>query len=249
MSGYADFSLVYDTLTENADYPGRAAYILKLLEQSGVTGGLLLDLACGTGRLGIELSKAGFEVIGVDASEDMLGVAAENAAEAEQSIMLLCQDMKELDLYGTVNAAVCALDSINHLTKLEDVSAALRRLSLFIEPGGVFVFDVNTLYKHRRVLADNTFVYDLDDVYCVWQNTLEDDGRTVDIDLDFFVYNESEDSYYRSGESFSERAYTLDELTDALKDAGFTVSRVCGELSLEPPAEDEQRIFIVAERK
>lgn len=248
MSGYGFFSSVYDTLTENVNYAARADYIADLLADNGIKGGILLDLACGTGTLSIEMSKKGFEVIGVDASADMLSVAMNNAYEAERNILFLCQPMQQLDLYGTINAAICTLDSINHLTDPDDIQATFDKVSLFTEPGGVFVFDVNTVFKHREILADNTFVYDMDDVYCVWQNSLDSATDTVQIDLD--IFEQVDDGIYeRMQESFCERAYALPLLKEMLGKAGFETVAVYDELSREEPKENSERLFIVARKK
>lgn len=248
MSGYAEFSGVYDILTQNVDYPQRADYIADLLSQNGVTGGILLDLACGTGTMSVEMAKKGFEVIGVDASGEMLSIAMNNAYEAEQNILFLCQQMQQLDLYGTINAAICTLDSINHLTDISDVEAAFSKVSLFMEQNGIFVFDVNTPYKHREILANNTFVYDTDGVYCVWQNTLDADTDTVQIDLDIFEEIEP-DVYERTQESFCERSYPIDVLLKLLEKTGFEPIAVFDELTEQPPQENSQRVFIAARKK
>ena len=248
MGGYSFFSSVYDTLTENVNYAARADYIADLLADNGIKGGILLDLACGTGTLSVEMSKKGFEVIGVDASADMLSVAMNNAYEAERNILFLCQPMQQLDLYGTINAAICTLDSINHLTDEADVQATFDKVSLFTEPGGIFIFDVNTVFKHREILADNTFVYDMDDVYCVWQNSLDSTTDTVQIDLD--IFEQVDDGVYeRMQESFCERAYPLPLITEMLGKSGFETVAVYDELTREEPKENSERLFIVARKK
>ena len=248
MSGYSFFSSVYDTLTENVNYAARADYIADLLADNGIKGGILLDLACGTGTLSIEMADKGFEVIGVDSSADMLSVAMNNAYESEKNILFLCQQMQQLDLYGTINAAICTLDSINHLTDPADVQKTFDKVSLFTEPGGIFIFDINTVYKHREVLADNTFVYDTDDVYCVWQNSLDKETDTVQIDLD--IFEQLEDGVYeRMQESFCERAYPLPLIKEMLYKAGFETVAVYDELSREEPKETSERLFVIARKK
>lgn len=248
MGGYGFFSNVYDALTENVNYSARADYIADLLAENGITGGILLDLACGTGTLSIEMAKKGFEVIGVDASSDMLSAAMNNAYRSEEDVLFLCQPMQQLDLYGTINAAICTLDSINHLTAPEDVQATFDKVSLFTEPGGIFIFDINTVYKHREILGNNTFVYDLDEVYCVWQNTLDPATDTVQIDLDIFEMLE-DGAYERSQESFCERAYSVDILKAMLTAAGFETLAVYNELTKNEPKEDSERLFIIARKK
>ncbi len=248
MGGYGFFSNVYDTLTENVNYAARADYIADLLAENGITGGILLDLACGTGTLSIEMAKKGFEVIGVDASADMLSAAMNNAYQSEEDVLFLCQPMQQLDLYGTINAAICTLDSINHLTDPEDVQTAFDKVSLFTEAGGIFIFDINTVFKHREILANNTFVYDLDEVYCVWQNTLDRETDTVQIDLDIFEMLE-DGAYERSQESFCERAYPVDTIKTMLTGAGFETLAVYDELTKEKPKDDSERLFIIARKK
>ncbi|MBQ1977980.1 MAG: class I SAM-dependent methyltransferase, partial [Ruminococcus sp.] len=136
-------------------------------------------------------------------------------------------------------------DSINHLTDKKDVQKTFERVSLFMNPQGLFVFDVNTVYKHREVLKDNVFVFDTDEVYCVWQNTPLQ-GDVTDISLDFFIPEEN--NYYRVTENFRERAYTVEELTEMLREAGFEVEAVYGDMTEMPPAETEQRLTIVARK-
>ena len=211
---YTAFAGFYDGLTQNVDYKKRAAYIAELLGRIGHNPGLTLDLACGTGSLTIELCRLGFDIFGADGSQDMLSIAQQKACGEGLDILFLRQKMQELDLYGTIDTCVCTLDSLNHLTVKSDVQKAFDKVSLFMNPGGVFLFDVNTVYKHREILGGNTFIYDTADVYCVWQNALDRDRDTVHITLDFF---EREGALYRrSGERFSERAYSHGELCTCL---------------------------------
>jgi len=240
---YGAFADVYDALTGNVDYPARAAYITRLLASYGVRDGLLLDLACGTGSLSVEFSRRGFEVIASDASPEMLTVARDKAAAAGEDILFLCQRMEETDLYGSVRAVVCSLDSVNHLPDLDAVSRTLQNLVNFLDDGGLIVFDVNTVYKHQAVLSNNTFVYDTGDVFCTWQNHLCPDGRTVDLRLDFF---KREGGLYRRGsESFRETAFTDEELTRAAENAGYAVRARYAELTENAPAADTERVYYV----
>lgn len=248
MSGYTCFAAYYDALTGNVDYPARAAYLLNLFERySPRPPQLLLDLACGTGSMACEFARRGIEVIGADDSVEMLTVAREKAMEQGLEVLFLCQSMQELDLYGTVDSAVCTLDSLNHITDPREVKRALSRVSLFLEPGGIFLFDVNTPYKHEQVLGDHSFVYDLEDLYCVWQCGYDPATRTVDIDLDFF--EEEEDGLYsRMSESFRERAYTREELTGWLHEAGLEVLDVFEEMTMREVREETQRAVYIVEK-
>ena len=241
------FASVYDRFSDDAEYEKRAEYLLGLLRDGGVTEGILLDVACGTGKLTELLCGRGYEIIAADVSPEMLLIARERLAAADPDALLLCQDMRELDLYGTVDAAVCTQDSVNHLTEEEDVAAAFASVSLFLRPGGLFVFDVNTPFKHRQVLSGNTFVYEDDDAFLVWQNTECDEEGYVDIMIDVFT-EASDGRYDRASEDFTERAYPPERLCALLEQAGLTVEGVYGDLTRTPPEEDEERLCIVARK-
>lgn len=245
---YGVFSEFYDALTANVSYDTVSQVLSSLLTRYGKSRGLLLDLACGTGSVSVRLAKKGYEVIGVDLSPEMLSEAQNKAYSAGQNILFLCQDMTALDLYGTVDAAVCTLDGLCHLPDEESVQAALRKVSLFMNPGGVFLFDVNSVYKHRAVLGNNTFVYDTDDVYCVWQNTLLSDGVTVQMDLDFFEPVSDAGDYVRQSERFTERAYPRETLEAMLKKAGFTVLDVFDGYSGKPAHDTSERLLFAVRK-
>lgn len=246
MSGYRCFANYYDKLTNDVGYEKRAEYFRTLLSAFRQDEGTLLDLACGTGSLLVEMAGFGYDIIGVDASPEMLSVAQRKTCEAGLAPLLLCQEMQELDLYGTVDAAICSLDSINHLTNPEDVKEAFKRVSLFLNPGGVFIFDVNTVYKHKNILANNTFVYDLDGLYCGWQNRLDEKTGTVFITLDFF--EKVNGAYRRGTERFAERSYSLEELSAWLSGAGLEVLDIYEELTRNPPSEKTQRAVFAARK-
>lgn len=245
---YGIFSEFYDALTANVSYDTVAQVLSSLLTRYGKSRGLLLDLACGTGSVSVRLAEKGYEVIGVDLSPEMLSEAQNKAYTTGQNILFLCQDMTKLDLYGTVDAAVCTLDGLCHLPDEESVSAALGKVSLFMNPGGVFLFDVNSVYKHRAVLGNNTFVYDTDDVYCVWQNTLLPDGVTVQMDLDFFEPVSDAGDYVRQSERFTERAYPRETLEAMLKKAGFTVLDVFDGYSGKPAHDTSERLLFAVRK-
>ena len=245
---YGVFSEFYDALTANVSYDKVSQVLGSLLTRYGKSRGLLLDLACGTGSVSVRLAEKGYEVIGVDLSPEMLSEAQNKAYSAGQNILFLCQDMTALDLYGTVDAAVCTLDGLCHLPDEESVQAALRKVSLFMNPGGVFLFDVNSVYKHRAVLGNNTFVYDTDDVYCVWQNTLLSDGVTVQMDLDFFEPVSDAGDYVRQSERFTERAYPKETLEAMLKKAGFTVLDVFDGYSGKPAHNTSERLLFAVRK-
>lgn len=246
MAGYSYFASYYDSLTGNVDYPGLADYLLSMMERLGHDPGITLDLACGTGSLTLELFRRGVDVYGADASMEMLSEAREKCADAGADILFLCQRMQSLDLYGTVNTVVCTLDSLNHLRGMGEVKKAFSRVSLFLEPGGYFLFDMNTPYKHREVLGENVFVYDLEDLYCVWQNHFVPASCRADVTLDFFQREGT--SYIRSREAFSEWAYPREEVEKLLSETGFGEIEAFHERSFSPPRPDSQRLFYAAKK-
>lgn len=246
MPSYSAFAQFYDGLMTNAEYQKRCDYLCELLKRHRHDFGITLDLACGTGSLTRLLAKKGVDVYGIDASAEMLCEAMEKSAEEGLNILYLRQKMQNIDLYGTINTCICTLDSINHLTDEKDVAKTFDRVGLFMDDDGLFIFDVNTVYKHRRVLCDNAFVYETDKVFCVWQNSLSEND-VVEINLDFF--EEENGVYYRTSESFCERAYSDECIRKMLSDAGFETEAVYGDLSFDMPKNDEQRVIYVARMK
>lgn len=245
MASYNVFAPFYDRFLQ-VDPVRRAAYFDRLIRENGVEKGLLLDLACGTGSLSIELSSLGYEVIGVDASEQMLSCAQQKAFSAGEQILFLCQRMEELDLYGTIRSCVCALDSLNHLTSKEALARAIGRVSLFLEPGGVFVFDMNTPYKHAALLGDSSYVFEDDETMCVWQNETKNDLTTVS--LDFFT-RQKNGLYRRESEEFCERAYSAQTVQAICEKTGLTLCHLYADDTLEPPCETSERYIFVAKKE
>lgn len=246
MPSYEMFADFYDSLTDNVEYEKRADYIVNVLEKNfNHDLGLTLDLACGTGTMTMLLKEKGIDVYGVDGSYDMLTVAQQKTMEKGLNILYLCQRMESIDLYGTIDTCICTLDSLNHIVDEKVFTKAIERVSLFMNNGGYFLFDLNTLYKHRKVLANNSFIFETDEVFLAWQNTLQEND-IVDIDLDFFI--KEEDLYERYSESFSERAYSLEFVEKVLKKYNFVVDGVFGDLTTEPPKDNEERIIIIARK-
>lgn len=249
MSDYSGFAPYYDRFTRDVDYPARARYFDAVIRRFAPGAKLALDLACGTGSLTFELEKLGYDMIGVDGSWEMLSVAAGKRGTQKSGALFLCQEMQALDLYGTVDAAVCALDSLNHILDEAKLREVFRRVALFSNPGACFVFDVNTPYKHREILGNNCFVYEDGGALCVWRNGYDPRGDTVDITLDFFEREDEHGLYRRSTAAFSERAWPPEELRLMLKQSDFTVEAVFDEDSFLPPRPDSQRAVFVARKE
>lgn len=239
---YDYFSQVYDRLMSDCDYEARADYLLGLFSRFADKPKLMLDLCCGTGSLSLELMRRGCDVIAVDASESMLCRAGEKARNAGLNMLILCQDAAELDLYGTVDGAVCTLDSVNHIVDEDDLRTVFERVSLFLEKDCLFIFDANTEYKHEQILGDNTYVIEDDGVFCVWQNSL--DAPYTDISLDFFVRQDG-GLYHRESEQFAERAYSVQQLCEFAESAGLSTVAVLDDMTLNAPREDSERLVYV----
>lgn len=245
---YDIFSSVYDILTENVEYERISHKICSLLHKNGVGRGLLLDLGCGTGTLSFLLEQKGFDIIGVDASEDMLSVANEKKYEDDSSALFLCQKAEELDLFGTIQCAVSTLDTFNHIDSIEKIEKAISLVSLFMDMNGIFIFDMNTPYKHKEILGNNTFVYDMDEVYCVWQNSYDENAERTDIDLDFFIKNEDDECFERYSESFSEYEYDINEIISIIKKCGFTLLATTDDYSDNPVSDTTERITFICKK-
>ena len=190
------------------------------------------------------MASLGYDVIGADSSYEMLTEAMNKRFESGMDITYIAQSMTELDLPGKVDVVISTLDSLNHLTDYQDFDRAIERAALFLDREGVFVFDVNSVYKHEKVLAGNTFVYDLDDIYCVWQNTPGPDYLT-EMDLDIFV-RDDDGAYTRMEDHFAERAYTHEQITASLAKHGLQLEAVYHADSFDPPKADSQRLIYVA---
>lgn len=249
MSGYSDsFAGYYDRFTVDVNYPSRARYFDTILQKYTDNPNLILDLACGTGSLSFELEKLGYDVIGVDGSYEMLNAATEKKADLDSNVLFLCQEMSELDLYGTVSGTICALDSLNHILDMNELSEVFRKVYLFSDPGAIFVFDVNTVYKHSVVLGDNIFIFEDKNTMCVWQNAYNKEDNSVDISLDFFEQTEDKGLWSRASESFSERAYTDEEIRELAKETGFKIVSVFDDDSFLPPRNDSERLIYVLKK-
>ena len=239
------FARHYDALTADVDYSLWADYYVGLFHRYGVAPSLVLDLACGSGSISCELASRGYDVIGVDASEEMLSVAQAKAASAGLSPAFICQRMEELDLYGSVQAAVCALDSVNYIPSVSRLNEAFSRIGTFIEKGGLFIFDVNTEHRFRK-LSGRDFVREADGIFCAWQASFNRGRRLARYEINLF--EEHDGLYERFSERHVERAHTLGELDAALALGGMERVGLFGELSSSAPSEKEERVFIAARK-
>lgn len=241
-AGYGDFAEAYDALTFNVPYDEIAEYYKKILRQM-TSGKRLLDMGCGTGNLTVRLADMGFQVIGLDASEEMLTIASSKS----DKVRWMRRDMTRFKLSGPADAIISTLDSINHLNSAEKISECFERAAENLKPGGAFVFDVNTVYKHREILGNNTFVYDLGMVYCVWQNEFCPSDNGVDIELDLFF--EKGKKYSRGYESFREITLSEEDYCKRLEAAGFEIVNIWEYLTFSEPTESSEKLLISAKKR
>lgn len=245
---YDIFSEYYDSLIRNIDYKKRTAYLLKLFKKYDRIPTLMLDVGCGTGNFTFEFANMGIDMIGVDPSDSMLAVAMDKSANSKVNPLFLCQSAEELDLYGTVDGAVCCLDTLNHITDYNKFKKAIAKISLFLEPERLFIFDVNTVYKHNTLLSQQTYTVEDEDVFCCWQNSKCDKNGKVDITLDFFG-KEADGRYVRQTESFSERAYTKEQIETALNKANLSVVAVFDDITENEPTDTSERLIYITRKK
>lgn len=247
MMAYEALAGVYDALTDDVGYARRADYIEKLFQKSRIPVHTVLDLACGTGGMTEILTERGYELIAVDQSPDMLAAAQEKAARLTGTPpVFICQSMPALDLYGTVDAAICCLDSLNYLTSAKEVQKTFQRLHLFIAPGGVLVFDVSGA-NYLRGLDGQVFLDEKEDVYCVWRASFEKRSNICSYWMDIFTRCE-DGNWSRAGEEHRQRAYEVEDLRVWLMEAGFTRIRTYGDCRMSAPKACEQRIYFSAIR-
>ena len=245
MDAYTGFAAVYDTFMDDIPYEEWCDYLTGLLQDFGVSDGLLLDLGCGTGSLTELLAKRGYDMIGVDYSEEMLELAMEKKAESGSDILYLCQDMREFELYGTVRAVVSVCDCMNYITEPEDLVTVFKLVNNYLDPGGVFLFDLNTEYKYETVMGDCTIAEDREDSSFIWDNQYDEESRINIYDLSIFVKEEG-DLYRKYQETHYQRAYSVGEIRAAIEAAGMEFVTVYDAFTKEPPRADSERIYIVA---
>lgn len=247
-NAYRGFASVYDLFMDNIPYEDWCEYLTGLLQEQGVADGLLLDLGCGTGTLTRLLASKGYDMIGVDLSDEMLEIAMEKQAEEPDGILYLQQDMREFELYGTVRAIVSICDSMNYLMEYEDLTEVFRLANNYLDPGGVFIFDLNTLYKYREQLGEQTIAENRHEGSFIWENYFDEEERVNEYDLTLFIRDE-DGRYAKYEETHYQRAYELDEVKRALAEAGMELVAVYDAFTKNPPKEDSERVYFVARER
>ena len=245
MGAYEALAASYDRLTNDVDYEATVDFYYEILKQEGLKPRTAVDLACGTGSVTAILARKGLQTIGVDMSEEMLTVASQKAGNVHPAPWFICQSLQQLHLPRAVDLAVCALDSLDYITDPADCKEAIRRTYKYLNPGGIFIFDVNTPEK-LRAMDGQVFLDEDEDVYCVWRGEFDEQTNICSYGMDLF--QRKGNLWERSFEEHREYAYSADQLVGYLKDAGFTHIRVYGDRRLEAPKEGEQRIYIKARK-
>lgn len=219
MDAYTSFAQVYDLFMDNVPYEEWAAYVRGILTEYGIGSGLVLDLGCGTGSLTECLARAGYDMIGVDSSEDMLEIAMDKRGRSGLDILYLLQDMREFELYGTVRAVVSICDSMNYILDYADLVQVFRLVNNYLDPGGIFIFDLNTEYKYEALMGSRTFAEDREDGSFIWYNEYSPEDHINEYDLTLFVREGK--LFRRFQETHYQRAYSPAEVRRAAAEAGM----------------------------
>lgn len=262
MEAYTSFASVYDTFMDNVPYEEWGEYIYSLLCRYGVRDGIVLDLGCGTGTMTEILAGYGYDMIGVDNSEDMLELAMEKRIASGHDILYLLQDMREFELYGTVRAVVSVCDSVNYITESEELAGVFRLVNNYLDPGGIFLFDFNTEYKYREVMGDCTIAEDRGPCSFIWDNCYYEEERINEYDLTLFIREgtapgqnegaEEDDTeengalYRKYTETHFQRGYTLEEIRELLSSAGLVFQAAYDMDTREAAGETSERICVIA---
>ncbi len=244
MASYESFAQVYDTFMDNIPYDEWCAYLHSLLTQYGVADGLVLELGCGTGEMTERLAAVGYDMIGVDNSPEMLEIAQEKKDASGHDILYLLQDMREFELYGTVRAVVSVCDSINYVTDTEELVRVFSLVNNYLDPGGVFIFDLNTVGKYRE-LGESVIAENRDESSFIWENWYDEETRINEYDLTLFLQRK-DGLYEKYEETHYQRAYEIREIEDALARAGLKPEAVFDAFTQDAPRPDSERVYFVA---
>ena len=247
MEAYTEFATVYDTFMDNVPYEAWEKYLVDILKAEGINDGLLLELGCGTGRMTRLLAAEGYDMIGVDNSEEMLSVAREYTMENTE-ILYLLQDMREFELYGTIRAVVSVCDSMNYIMSEEDLRQVFSLVNNYLDPGGIFIFDMNTRYKYEELLGDNSFCETREDSSFIWENYFDEGEMVNEYDLTIFARTNGE-YYQKFFETHYQKAYELETVKELIQKSGMEFVAAYDAFTREPVRANSERIYIIAREK
>ena len=245
MEAYTSFAEVYDTFMDNVPYEEWADYLEERLKEYGVKDGLVLELGCGTGSMTELLAEKGYDMIGVDNSEDMLEIAMEKRIESGHDILYLLQNMQEFELYGTVKAVVSVCDSVNYITEKAELEEVFRLVNNYLDPQGIFIFDFNTEYKYREILGNQVIAEDREECSFIWENYYDHTSMINEYELTLFV-QEEDDLYRKYQESHFQKAYTLRDIRSMIEAFGLKFVTAYDAYTQKAPMHNSERITVIA---
>ena len=242
MEAYTSFAQVYDLFMDNVPYEQWGEYLHELFKEYGIEDGLLLDLGCGTGKLTRFFAEKGYDMIGVDCSYEMLDIARE---QANADILYLLQDMRDFELYGTVRGIYSACDCVNYILEEEDLKQVFALANNYLDPGGVFVFDINTPYKYRALLSENTFAENREEGSFIWENYFNEEEELNEYDLTLYI-KEEDGRFQRFEETHFQRCYGLDSIRRLLEEAGLEFVAMYDAYTKEPVSKESEKVLFIA---
>ncbi len=245
MASYESFAQVYDLFMDNIPYEEWEEYLSGLLCKRGIRDGLVLELGCGTGTMTELLAGRGYDMIGIDNSPEMLEIAAEKREKSGHDILYLLQDMRGFELYGTVRAVVCVCDSMNYILEKEELLQVFRLVSNYLDPGGYFIFDMNTEYKYREILGETTIAENREEGSFIWENYYDEEEKRNDYELTLFL-PEGGGLYRKYEEEHTQRAYDPGEVCRLLAQAGLQTEAVYDAFTEQEPGAESERIYFIA---
>ncbi|MGL5438086.1 MAG: class I SAM-dependent DNA methyltransferase [Lachnospiraceae bacterium] len=244
MEAYTSFASIYDLFMDNIPYETWCEYLTGLLQEYGVSDGLVLELGCGTGTMTRLLSDRGYDMIGVDLSEEMLDMAM--ARQQDGRILYLLQDMREFELYGTVRAVVSICDSLNYILEYKDLVKVFTLVNNYLDPGGVFIFDLNTCYKYEQILGDQVIAENREEGSFIWENYYDEEEAINEFDLTLFI-KEADGRYCKYEETHYQRAFSLETVKQALNETGMTFVTAYDAFTKNAPHETSERVYLIAQ--
>lgn len=250
MEAYTDFAQVYDLFMDNVPYEEWCSYIQDILKEYGIKDGILLDLGCGTGRMTRIMAMAGYDMIGIDASMEMLEMARQQeCVETDKNILYLLQDMREFELYGTVRAVYSACDCFNYILEEDDLLTVFQLVNNYLDPGGLFIFDVNTPFKYEQLLAENTFAENREEGSFIWENYYDRESKINEYDLTIFIKDIQGEKFNRFYEVHYQRCYELSCIRQLLEKANLEFVSCYDGYTKEAVRADSEKITIVARER
>ena len=249
MEAYTSFAAVYDTFMDNIPYEEWEKYLKSLLYEYGVREGLVLELGCGTGNMTEILAQSGYDMIGVDNAEEMLEIAIEKRMKSGLDILYLQQDMREFELYGTVKAIVSVCDSVNYILEEEELEEVFRLVNNYLDPGGVFIFDFNTVYKYREILGDQTIAENREECSFICDNYYYEEERINEYELSLFIREGDSELYRKYQETHFQKAYDLETMKRLITQSGLEYITAYDAFTKEAPTRVSERIYVIARER